>query len=118
MTPRSLDSNTRRALAGQREFDREKFLLPALVGVFRAQIVIYSASLTPCLQVGSRAQESTIGTKHLHNLNPTFDLALSASLAPLSGISFTYACRMRQGNEAKLAVPLDPDQPNGPPPPT
>lgn len=51
MTSRSIDSNKRRALGGQREFDREEFILRALVGVLGAGSVIVSASFTHRMRV-------------------------------------------------------------------
>jgi uncharacterized protein len=98
-----------------REFDREKFLLRAVVGVFIAQFGIYSASLLHCMTLDSRSVESTICNKHLDNLDQTFDMALGTSLALLSGASLAYARRVRDESASNARNSADPDQ-QGPDP--
>lgn len=102
-------------MGASREFDREKFLLRAVVGVFIAQFGIFSASLVHCMWVGHRATDSLICTKHLDNLDQTFDLALGTSLALLSGTSLAYARRVRDERASKATAPPEPE-PQGPEP--
>jgi hypothetical protein len=102
-------------MAGKPPFDREKFLLRAVVGVFIAQFGIFSASLLHCMQIGPRAEETSLCSKHLDNLDQTFDLALGTTLALLGGGSIAYARRVREENEAKQGGHPEPDS-QGPDP--
>lgn len=96
-------------MAGKPPFDREKFLLRAVVGVFVAQFVIFGASLVHCMRVGPRAEETSLCNKHLDNLDQTFEVALGTTLALLGGSSLAYSRRARQEEEARSGAPAAPD---------
>lgn len=74
-------------------FDRERFLLRTVAGVFIAQFALYAIALAACIQLSFRQLPRPTCTNFAERLQDTFETALGTSLALLSGGSIVAARR-------------------------
>ncbi|MEA5424733.1 hypothetical protein [Synechococcus sp. CCY9202] len=74
-------------------FDRERFLLRAVAGVFMAQFALYAAGLGGCFWLGLQQRPGPACSRYAQNLQQTFETALGTSLALLGGSSLATGRR-------------------------
>jgi hypothetical protein len=74
-------------------FDREKFLLRAVAGIFLAQFCLYGAGLGVCYHLGLQQRQRTTCASYPENLQRTFETALGTALALLGGSSLAAGRR-------------------------
>ena len=74
-------------------FDREKFLLRAVAGIFLAQFGLYAAGLGVCFHLGRQLLQRPACASYPENLQRTFETALSTALALLGGSSLAAGRR-------------------------
>ncbi|TGG90694.1 MAG: hypothetical protein ERJ67_10195 [Aphanocapsa feldmannii 277cV] len=70
-------------MAGGGEFNRERFLLKAVVGVFVAQFSIYVLAIGGCIYQGQQQRPDCADMTS--NLRDSFEAALGTALALLGG---------------------------------
>jgi hypothetical protein len=85
-------------MAGGDGFDRERFLLRAVAGVFIAQFALYAAGLGGCFWLGLQRRLGPVCSSYAENLQQTFETAVGTSLALLGGGSIASARRRDPNN--------------------
>jgi hypothetical protein len=80
-------------MANPAGFDRERFLLRAVAGVFIAQFALYAAGLGGCFWLGLRQRHGPACSRYAENLQQTFETALGTTLALLGGSSLAAGRR-------------------------
>ena len=80
-------------MAGGEGFDRERFLLRTVVGVFVAQFGIYAVGLGTCFWPRGRQDSGPLCSSYAQNLQDSFDAAVGTGLALLGGGSIVAARR-------------------------
>ena len=74
-------------MANPAGFDRERFLLRAVAGVFIAQFALYAAGLGGCFWLGLQQRHGPACSRYAEHLQRTFETALGTALALLGGSS-------------------------------
>ncbi|MCT0249319.1 hypothetical protein [Synechococcus sp. CS-205] len=80
-------------MAGPAGFDREKFLLWAVAGIFIAQFSLYAAGLGVCFHLGQQKLQRAACASYPETLQRTFETALGTALALLGGSSLAAGRR-------------------------
>ncbi len=82
-------------MAAPAGFDRERFLLRAVAGIFLAQFALYGAGLAGCLLLRLRQQQPLGGacSSYPAHLQRAFETALATALALLGGSSLATGRR-------------------------
>ena len=80
-------------MPGSSGFDREKFLLRAVAGIFIAQFGLYAAGLGVCFHVGRQQLQRAACASYPETLQRTFETALGTALALLGGSSLAAGRR-------------------------
>jgi hypothetical protein len=85
-------------MASSDGFDRERFLLRAVAGIFIAQFAFYAAGLGGCFWLGLQRRLGPVCSSYAENLQQTFEAAVGTSLALLSGGGIAGARRRNPDN--------------------
>jgi hypothetical protein len=80
-------------MPGSSGFDREKFLLRAVAGIFIAQFSLYAAGMGACFHLGLQQLPRAACPNYLDHLQRTFETALGTTLALLGGSSLAAGRR-------------------------
>ena len=80
-------------MAAPAGFDRERFLLRAVAGIFMAQFGLYGAGLVFCFHLARQPQQRPACSRYAENLQQTFETALGTALALLGGSSLATGRR-------------------------
>ena len=89
----------RQQLTGRRAgFDRDRFLLRLVAGIFLAQFALYAIGLAGCLLLRLRQQQPLGGacSSYPAHLQRAFETALATALALLGGSSLALSQQRRQ----------------------
>ena len=68
-------------------FQRERFLLRAIAGLFAVQFLIFLIGLAACIEQNQRSSTGPVCSNYGEHLQRTFETALATTLALLGGSS-------------------------------
>jgi hypothetical protein len=80
-------------MSSQEGFDRERFLLRTVAGVFIAQFTLYAIAMAACINLSLKQLPRPACSNFAERLQDTFETALGTSLALLGGSSLAVARR-------------------------